>query len=46
MARYGMGVLYEKSDDGSVIREIDTKLREDILHNYYWPHHEKLNQRS
>ena len=44
MAKYGMGVLYEKSDDGSVIREIDTKLREDILNNYYWPHHEKLNQ--
>ena len=44
MAKYGMGVLYEKSDDGSVIREINTKLREDILNNYYWPHHEKLNQ--
>ena len=23
MAKYGMGVLYEKSDDGSVIREIN-----------------------
>ena len=44
MAKYGMGVLYEKSDDGSVIREVNTKLREDILNNYYWPHHEKLNQ--
>jgi N-formylglutamate deformylase len=44
MAKYGMGVLYEKSDDGSVIREINTKLREDILNNYYSPHHEKLNQ--
>lgn len=44
MARCGMGVLYEKSDAGSVIREINTKLREDILKNYYWPHHMKLNQ--
>jgi N-formylglutamate deformylase len=44
MAKYGMGVLYEKSDDGSVIREVNTKLREDILNNYYWPHHNKLNQ--
>lgn len=44
MAKHGMGVLYEKSDDGSVIREVNTKLRENILNNYYWPHHEKLNK--
>ena len=44
MAKYGMGVLYEKSDDGAVIREITTSQREDILSNYYWPHHNKLNQ--
>ena len=44
MAKYGMGVLYEKSDDGALIREITKKLREEILSNYYWPHHEKLNK--
>jgi len=44
MAKYGMGVLYEKSDNGQVIREINPKLRAEILNNYYWPHHEKLNQ--
>ena len=44
MAKYGMGVLYEKSDDGVAIREVNPKLREDILNNYYWPHHNKLNQ--
>ena len=44
MAKYGMGVLYETADDGSVIREVNPKLREEILSNYYWPHHEKLNQ--
>tara|TARA_B100000767_G_scaffold266529_1_gene284042 strand:+ start:5811 stop:6692 length:882 start_codon:yes stop_codon:yes gene_type:complete len=44
MAEYGMGVLYEKLDDGSVMREVNPKLREDILNNYYWPHHNKLNQ--
>ena len=44
MAKYGMGVLYEKLDDGSIIRDVSTKLREEILNNYYWPHHEKLNQ--
>ena len=35
-------VLYEKSDDGSIIREIGKKLRQHILNNYYWPHHKKL----
>ena len=39
-----LGVLYEKSDNGQVIREINPKLRAEILNNYYWPHHEKLNQ--
>lgn len=44
MAQYGMGVLYEKSDDGLVIRVVNPKLREEILNNFYWPHHKKLNQ--
>ena len=44
MAEYGMGVLYEKGDDGSVIRVVNERLREEILNRYYWPHHEKLNQ--
>jgi len=44
MSKYGMGVLYEKSDDGSVIREVNPKLRKEILDSYYWPHHQRLNQ--
>ena len=28
MAKYGMGVLYEKSDDGAVIREVTAELRD------------------
>lgn len=44
MAKYGMGVLFEKSDDGSVIREVNPNLREKILNNYYWPHHDRLTQ--
>lgn len=43
MAKYGMGVLYEKLDDGSVFREVTPELREEILNGYYWPHHEILN---
>jgi len=44
MAKYGMGVLYEKLDDGSAIRAVNPELRQEILNNYYWPHHEKLNR--
>jgi N-formylglutamate deformylase len=44
MAKFGMGVLYEKGDDGSIIREVDQTLRNEILNTYYWPHHERLNQ--
>jgi N-formylglutamate amidohydrolase len=44
MAKFGMGVLYEKSDDGEVIRTISPALRERILQAYYWRHHQKLSQ--
>ena len=43
MAQYGMGVLYEKSDDGLTLRIVNQEMRNSILKNYYWPHHEKLN---
>jgi len=44
MAQFGMGVLYEKSDEGIPIREVSPNLREAILNRYYWPHHKQLNQ--
>jgi N-formylglutamate deformylase len=44
MAQFGMGVLYEKSDEGIPIREVNPNLREAILNRYYWPHHKQLNQ--
>ena len=43
MAQYGMGVLYEKSDDGTLIRKVTPELREEILSAYYWKHHTKFN---
>lgn len=43
MAKFGMGVLYIKSDDGLNIRSIDEKIRNNILTNYYWKHHNKLD---
>jgi len=44
MAQFGMGVLYANCDDGSVLRQVDQNLRNQILSEYYWPHHERLNQ--
>lgn len=43
MARYGMGVLYEKSDAGEQMRVVDPELRERILNGYYRPHHKRLS---
>lgn len=42
MAKYGMGVLYEKDDEGNMIRNVSVELKEKILNDYYWPHHNKL----
>ncbi len=43
MAKFGMGVLYEKSDAGNIIRTVSSELRERILKEYYWKHHGKLS---
>ena len=42
MSKFGMGVLYESTDDGSLLRIVNKELRENILNSFYWPHHEKL----
>jgi N-formylglutamate deformylase len=44
MAQYGMGVLYEKSDDGEIIRKVNSELRERVMNNYYRRHHEALSK--
>lgn len=42
MAQFGMGVLYKKNDDGTVIRILDHETKEMILNDYYWTHHKKF----
>ncbi|MFZ4799575.1 MAG: N-formylglutamate amidohydrolase [Bacteroidia bacterium] len=42
MSQFGMGVLYVKSDDGKIIRNLTTDLRKRILNDYYWLHHRYL----
>jgi N-formylglutamate amidohydrolase len=43
MAKFGMGVLYEKFDNGNQLRVITPELKSDVLKNYYWEHHKLLN---
>lgn len=42
MSKFGMGVLYNKYDDGRDLRVVSADLREKILKDYYWPHHKRL----
>ena len=43
MFKLGMGALYTRCDDNTFSRVVTTDLRKEILDNYYWPHHENLN---
>jgi len=42
MAQFGMGVLYEKNDDGRLMRNVTQESRTRILRDYYDKHHAKL----
>ena len=42
MSRFGMGATYTHNDNGEQIRDMSTALREEILSEYYRPHHKKL----
>ena len=39
MAQFGMGVLYEKTDEEQLMRIVTPELREKVLTEYYWNHH-------
>ncbi len=42
MSKVGMGVLYERFDDNELLRTVTPKLREEVIQNYYRPHHKAL----
>jgi N-formylglutamate deformylase len=44
MAQFGMGVLYEKNDEGEVIRRVTPELKERVLNDFYWAHHGKFSK--
>ena len=43
MSKFGMGVLYEKCDNGNQLRTVTQELKSAVLKDYYWAHHKKLN---
>jgi N-formylglutamate amidohydrolase len=42
MSKFGMGVLYERTDSGQVLRTITEELRAKFLERFYRPHHRLL----
>lgn len=42
MTKFGMGMLYEKFDNGELLRMVTSDLRELIFENYYKKHHTKF----
>jgi len=43
MSQFGMGVLYEKSDNGDKIRNITSELKSKIVIEFYDKHHQKFS---
>ena len=44
MAEKGMGAVYTRCSDGSVLRQTDAVRREEILSAFYDPHHRRLSE--
>jgi N-formylglutamate deformylase len=44
MSKFGMGVLYEKFDDGNLLRIVSPELKQNVLKNYYWVHHNTFSK--
>jgi len=42
MSKFGMGATYLRCDDGRELRRLTPEQRDEILRNYYEPHHSKL----
>jgi len=43
MSEFGIGALYERTDNGYLMRKLTNEQRNIILKEYYWKHHERLN---
>lgn len=43
-SQVGMGVTYTKTSRGAMLRDLSPTRREQLLGQYYWPHHRRLDQ--
>jgi N-formylglutamate amidohydrolase len=44
MSKFGMGALYQKFDDGSLLRTLNPEIRAHIMNDFYWKHHDQLTE--
>ena len=44
MSKKGMGVVYTRTSDGAILRQIDSAVRADLVRRFYRPHHERLER--
>lgn len=44
MSKFGMGMIYEKTDDGKPLRNVTPQIRKNIYADFYRTHHQKLTE--
>ena len=42
MSKFGMGIIYNKTDRGQILRQIDNSKKQEIIRKYYNPFHKAL----
>ena len=42
-SRVGMGATYVRTTDGELLRALSPARRQELMEQYYWPHHRALN---
>jgi N-formylglutamate amidohydrolase len=45
MSKVGMGAIYERFDNGDLLRIVTTDLRAKIIKDYYWKHHNAFSDK-
>ena len=46
MSKYGMGVVYSKTNLGVCFRSYDKEYTDKVLTKYYYPYHQELNEKA
>jgi N-formylglutamate amidohydrolase len=45
MSKVGMGAVYERFDNGDLLRNVTSELRTKIIKDFYWKHHNTFSDR-